>query len=93
MHGKALLAAPNPARSSVEVLFYLPQAGHYRLSLMGLDGGKVAELDLGDQPQGTGSTRLNLAGTAPGLYYLAGQLDSGEGYQLQGMFKLAVVGQ
>jgi hypothetical protein len=92
VRGKALVAAPNPARSSVTVRFDLPQAGHYRLRLVSLAGETVASLDLGPQPPGPGSVRMFLAGAAPGLYYLAGQLDSGEGFKLQGMFKLAVVG-
>jgi hypothetical protein len=60
---------PNPAREAVEVEFTLPRAGPARLELMDVAGRTVSARTL-EGAAGPQRVRLELAGRAPGLYFL-----------------------
>jgi hypothetical protein len=67
MHGKAVLAFPNPGRDHVTFLFNLPESGEVTITLYDLAGWRAAKLSA-NLPAGEQALVWNCAQAAPGIY-------------------------
>ncbi len=63
-----LTAGPNPARGALALAFALPAPGDAAVEVVDALGRSVLRADLGAQPAGAGTARLDVSGLAPGVY-------------------------
>ena len=88
---KPLVVAPNPARDSVKVMYYLEEGGKASLEVYTLDGVKVAQLGLGEEPAGAGSADFDTSRLASGLYLAVLMEEGRSGTAARARFKFAVL--
>ncbi len=88
---RLLGAAPNPFAGATTLRYALPEAGTVTVDVYDVLGRRVRSLDLGTQPEGATSLRLDAAGLAAGTYLYQVHLDGASGANASPVGKVTVV--